>query len=256
MNKFDKPYRIQPLYDNKKIIDLFNRVAKLDTHELLQYSLINQLNLDVTNEEGDTLIHEIINVDNKKATEKIKLDIIKFLIQNNVNPDLPNKNNKTPLHYACFYQYEKIIEYLLLYNANSNYQDNYGYTPLHYLFLGNIKTFNNKSNIEDFIPSANNNDNDILDIKKDILTIINVKLNDLPIFNTLINTINNFFIDNDDIKKIEMKYIKYLERIISSSTNNISDINENVFLLRNDITKYIVAGVHISIKFSVSCITA
>ena len=243
MNKFDKPYRTQPLYDNKKIIDLFNRVAKLDTHELLQYSLINQLNLDVTNEDGDTLIHEIINVDNKKATEKIKLDIIKFLIQNNVNPDLPNKNNKTPLHYACFYQYEKIIEYLLSFNANSNYQDNFGYTPLHYLFLGNIKTYNNKSNIEDFIPSiiTNNNDNILLDIKMIMLKIINSKINNLPIFNTLVKTINNLFIDNNDIKNIETKYIKYLESLINNNNNNnnISDINENIFLLRNDITKYI-----------------
>ena len=136
MNKFDKPYRTQPIYDNKKIIDLFNRVSKLDTYELLQYSLINHISLDVLNDNGDSLIHEIITIDNKKATEKIKLDIIKFLIQNNVNPDLPNKNNKTPLHIACFYQYKKIIEYLLTFNVDTNFQDNYGYTPLHYLFLG------------------------------------------------------------------------------------------------------------------------
>ena len=48
-DKFDKPYRVQPEYDIKKINDLFNKVSKLDTHELLQYSLINQLSLNVIN---------------------------------------------------------------------------------------------------------------------------------------------------------------------------------------------------------------
>jgi hypothetical protein len=236
MNKFDKPFRTQPLYDNKKIIELFNRVAKLDTYELLQYSLINQISLDVTNNNGDSLIHEIINVDNKKATEKIKLDIIKFLIQNNVNPDLPNQNNKTPLHYACFYQYEKIVEYLLLFNVDTNFQDNYGYTPLHYLFLGNIKTYNNKSNIEDFIPITINNKNNLKDIKKNLWKYINdVKL---PLFNLLNETIDNIFDYDNEIKSIKLKYIKYLESI-NDNSNDLSDIKEKIFLFRNNITIYI-----------------
>lgn len=243
MNKFDKPYRTQPLYDNKKIIELFNRVGKLDTYELLQYSLINQISLDVINNDGDSLIHEIINVDNKKATEKIKLDIIKFLIQNNVNPDLPNKINKTPLHYACFYQYEKIIDYLLTFNVDTNYQDNYGYTPLHYLFLGNIKIFNNKSTIEDFIPITNNNNNNnkLLDIKKKIWEIIynnNPPLDQFPALLLLNKTIENIFEYDHNIKTIELEYIKYLESI-NNNSNDLSDINEHIFLFRKNITKYI-----------------
>jgi len=34
MNKFDKPFRIIPSIDQKKNIELFNLVSKLDTHEI------------------------------------------------------------------------------------------------------------------------------------------------------------------------------------------------------------------------------
>ena len=90
MNRFDKPYRILPTFDQKKSIELFNLVSKLDTHEIVQFSLINQIPLDVVNGIGDSLIHEVINIDSKKASEHAKLNVIKFLVLNNVNP---NKSN-------------------------------------------------------------------------------------------------------------------------------------------------------------------
>ena len=133
MNKFDKPYRILPSFDIKKGLELFNLASKLDTHELLQYSLVNQVPLDFINDDGECLIHEVINIDPRKASEHAKLNVIKFLVQNKVNPDKPNKHNQTPLHIACGLQLELIVNYLLSLDVNSNYQDNMGLTPFHYL---------------------------------------------------------------------------------------------------------------------------
>ena len=90
MNKFDKPHRIQQTIDSKKSIELFSLISKLDTHEIKQFSLINQISLDVTNEMGDSLIHEVINIDSRRASEHAKLNVIKFLYANNVDPDKPN----------------------------------------------------------------------------------------------------------------------------------------------------------------------
>ncbi len=140
MNKFDKPYRILPTYDTKKCIELFTLASKLDTHEMLQYSLMNMIPLDIVNENDECLIHEVISIDPRVASQHAKLNVIKFLVQNNVNPDKPNKHNKTPLHIACNLQLEHIVEYLLKLGVNPNYTDNMGLTPFHYILSGYIKT--------------------------------------------------------------------------------------------------------------------
>jgi ankyrin repeat protein len=112
MNKFDKPYRIAPSFDSRKNIEMFDLASRLDTHEMLQHSLINQISFDIADEEANTLIHIVINVDSRKASQHSKLGVIKFLVNNGANPDKPNKYNQTPLHLACHYQYDLIVEYL------------------------------------------------------------------------------------------------------------------------------------------------
>ena len=72
IDRFDRPNIVLPTMDKKKSLELFSIVSKLDTNELLQYSLINKITLDVTNDSGDGLIHEVINLDSKKATQHNK----------------------------------------------------------------------------------------------------------------------------------------------------------------------------------------
>ena len=55
MNRFDKPYRIAPSFDLRKNIEMFDLASKLDTHEMLQHSLVNQIPFDISDEEGNTL---------------------------------------------------------------------------------------------------------------------------------------------------------------------------------------------------------
>jgi hypothetical protein len=109
----NKPYNTTMYVDQRKQIDLFSIVLNLDTTELLEYSLANKVSLNISNGNDDNLIHVIIKLDPLKASEHIKLNIIKFLIDNDVNPDKQNKNNQTPLHLACEEQYPKIVGYLL-----------------------------------------------------------------------------------------------------------------------------------------------
>ena len=154
MNRFDKPYRIAPSFDMRKNIEMFELASRLDSHELLQHSLINQIPFDISDEEGNTLIHIVINVDSRKASAHSKLGVIKFLVNNGANPDKPNKYNQTPLHLACKYQYDLIVEYLLSIDVNPNFKDNMGLTPFHYLLTGDIKSITNTGEIMNFIPPA------------------------------------------------------------------------------------------------------
>ena len=168
---YDRPYRSLPSYDIKKVKELFNIVENLNTTELLQYSINTQIPLDVIMEEnGDTLIHTIIKMDNKKTLQQIKMNVINFLYQNGCNPDIPNKMNQTPLLLACNFQLDIIIEYLLKIKADPNFIDSLGYSPFHYLFFGEIKTITQTNKIEKFIKPSQNRNIDLFD-KKNIIEI-------------------------------------------------------------------------------------
>ena len=204
MNRFDKPFRTMPLYDTKKGMELFNLASKLDTHELLQYSLINQIPLDFADDNGNNLIHEVINIDYRSTSPHAKLNVIKFLVQHGVNPDKPNKYNQTPLHLACNLQLDIIVDYLLSLDVNPNYQDNMGLSPFHYLLTGDIKLQDGSVEPVDFIPPPTNKDvkknTTILEIKSLLWKLINTTTKEqLPLLETIKNTINNIMDEDTDI---------------------------------------------------------
>ena len=229
MNKFDKPYRVLPTYDMKKAIELFNLASKLDTHELLQFSLINQIPLDVVNDNEECLIHEVISIDMKIATQHSKLNVIKFLVQNGVNPDKPNKYNKTPLHLACSMQLELIVEYLLSLGVNPNFQDNTGYSSMHYHLTGHIKPLARDNEVIDFISTINPNkqntevENDIMEIKKLVWDLLDKRdaSNNIPIFETINKTLDNILTEDDDIVKSMNKLIDTVQKLSTKSDGDI-----------------------------------
>ena len=157
INKFDKPYMPQQFIDTTLCRELFNIVKKLNTTDLLEYSLKHKISLDQTDEFDNNLIHAIIQLDPLKASEDTRLYIIKFLIHNDVNPDKANKNNQSPLHLACEEQYSKIVKYLLETGVESNLQDNMGNTPFHYLLAGKIRTCKNNCGLKLFVSDLTSN---------------------------------------------------------------------------------------------------
>jgi len=245
MNKFDKPHRYFPVIDQKKIIELFNLVSKLDTYEILQYSLNNNITLNVSNVLGDSLIHEVIRIDSKKATEHAKLNVIKFLYSKNANPDHFNNENQTPLHLACKYQLKLIVDYLLSINANINVQDIYGNTPLHLLLIGKHKILDNTNEVLDFIPPPKKFNNKLkektIELKKKIWNLIEKEskntdtfddtTNDskIPFLTTIEKTINNLVIDDKESierKLFTLKTISELQQ--SENQDNLPKIKETI----------------------------
>ena len=97
----------------------------MNSQELKQYSVVNNITLNVEDPiSGDNLIHKVITSPNPLKKEFHRLNIVKFLVQNNVHPDKPNKENQTPIHLACKAQYSTIVNYLISLDVDLNFQDN------------------------------------------------------------------------------------------------------------------------------------
>jgi ankyrin repeat protein len=105
--------------------------------------MINSITLNVESSvTGDNLMHKVITLNNGLKKEFHRLNMIKFLYQNGVNPDKPNRENQTPLHLACKEQYFTIVEFLVSIGVDLNFKDNIGFTPFHYALMGKIELYN------------------------------------------------------------------------------------------------------------------
>lgn len=240
--RYDKPYRTNINIDLQKIFDLFNLVYQMDTQEIMQYSLINKIPLSVTlPSSGNNLIHEILSNDDKLKNEFNKLNVIKFLVQNDVNPDEPNKENQTPIHIACQKQYNDIVEFLINEcEVSLNYKDNNGFTPLHYLLIGEIKLFDKKE-ISDLITFQRKGDivkkDDIIEIKKLIYPLII----EHPFLSSLEKTIYDTLKNNSEIENIILETQNKIQKNISSKekTNNLKENKEIISIQRNEMKKVV-----------------
>ena len=236
--KFDKPYysKIEP--DKEKIIELFKIIKKLNISELIRYSFENQISLNLTDEFGNSLIHIVIMLE--KTPDISKLNIIKELYENGVNPDKSNNENQTPLHLACSLQLEIIVNYLLSLKVNINYQDNFGYTPFHYLLAGNSQEIKEHSDNNIEISSDPINiklDKKLLEIKQLLWPLINSELEDTyPLLNVLKLTIKKL-VELDDLKN-NIKDIQN-NTINTININDINDIKIDIFNIKNKITQNI-----------------
>ncbi len=149
---FEKPYRYNHKIDEKIIIDIFNIVGNLNINDLKIKMMVEQIPYNIVDNQGNTLYHKVLMDDDLLKTENQRLQMIKFLYNENCNPDAPNNMNITPFHLACMKQYESIIDFFIDINININYKDSYGNTPLHKLLVGNIK-LEEKTNIGKLFPS-------------------------------------------------------------------------------------------------------
>ena len=126
----------------KKVGLLFSIIDNMNTDEILQFNLKYNIPLSATDNNGNNLIHRVLLDSNSLTNEKkIKYDI-RFLAENRVNPDLPNRDNMTPFTLACVEQFEEIILYLIKLGINIILKI-IVVTALHYLLSGKIKEYVN-----------------------------------------------------------------------------------------------------------------
>ena len=211
----------------------------MDSQQLKQYSIVNNITLNVEDPiSGDNLIHKVITSPNLLKKEFHRLNIVKFLFQNNVYPDKPNKENQTPIHLACKAQYSTIVNYLISLDVDLNFQDNYGFSSLHYALQGKIELFEEPRQIKDFIQKPKKVDftkrEDLIAIKKELWDIIK----DDPFLGLLKNTLDLSLFNDPKIAELTLTYKKKLvalavdEKVIDK--NKI--IKEEFELIKKGIT--------------------
>ena len=211
IDRDNEPYRTILSIPKEKINELFSLINQMDTQILKQFSIINSVTLNVELETtGDNLIHKVILLDNSLKKEFHRLNMIKFLYQNGVNPDKPNRENQTPLHLACKNQYYSIVEYLISLNVDFNFRDNNGMTPFHYALLGKIELYIEPTEIKDFITKPKKIDfkkkDELINIKKDLWE----KIKDTDLIKSINKTVDDSIYSDESNSKLVLDFTKKL----------------------------------------------
>jgi hypothetical protein len=220
-------YRPKLAISKEKVNELFILINDMDTQKLKEFTISRNIQLNVEDSNtGDNLMHKVMNIINSKIKEFHKLNMIKFLYTNGVNPDEPNKENITPLHLACKYQYTSIVSYLVSLGVDINYQDNFGMTPFHYALQGNILLHEVKE-VDNIILNENKTDVN----KKEKLIEINKLLweliKDSPFISSIKNTVDNSIFSDTSL---ELKCIELYKKIALQTTNLKMEDNNNILI--------------------------
>ena len=263
-NRFDKPYRNIYQIDSRKIGELFSIASDMNSTDIKRYSLIEKVPLAVTDMNGNNLIHKVLQEPDKSKTEYQRLNMIRFLFNENVNPDAPNSENMTPLHLACMKQYESIVKYLLEIGVNANYQDSIGNNCLHYLLASNFILDRDETK-KSLIPLPKRKDTEkikgLTEARKNIWELIKDSKYIVSIKKTLENSISassqersivaefqnriqeqTFNLakkdDLDKLKELQGISITKFRQILERDWSNFPDINELTIHERKDNTSW------------------
>jgi len=236
------PYRPKLIIPKEKIEELFSMINLMDSQGLKQYSVVNNITLNVEDPiSGDNLIHKVITSSNPLKKEFHRLNIVKFLVQNNVHPDKPNKENQTPIHLACKAQYSTIVNYLISLDVDLNFQDNYGFSSLHYALQGKIELYEEPKEVKDFIQKPKKVDftkrEDLIAIKQELWDIIK----DDPFLGLLKHTLDLSLFNDSKIDKLILDYKKKLVdlAIDEKVTDRNKIIKEQFEIIKKSITELI-----------------
>lgn len=226
IDRDNEPYRTILSIPKEKIYELFSLINQMDTQVLKQFSMINSVTLNVDLDiTGENLMHKVILLDNSLKKEFHRLNMIKFLYQNGVNPDKPNRENQTPLHLACKNQYFSIVEYLISLDVDLNFKDNNGFTPFHYALMGKVELFIEPKENKDFIPKPKKinlkKKDDLINVKKDIWE----KIKDSNFLQAISKTIDDSIYSDELISKLVLAFTKNLSETVLKLDNSVENIN-------------------------------
>ncbi|ANQ08998.1 Uncharacterized protein PCOAH_00034130 [Plasmodium coatneyi] len=96
----------------------FIQASKLERVNILKY--LHTLKKEIINQLDSNSVLSPIHA----AAEEGNLEILKFLLENNVNINLTNKYHQNALHIACLENQEKVVQLLLTNNIDVNCKDN------------------------------------------------------------------------------------------------------------------------------------
>ena len=97
-------------------------------YEVASYLIMNVKDINYTNAMGTALM---------AATVKNDIPIVKLLLENKANPNIPDEKGTTALHYAAIFKNHEIAAMLMEHNANAELKDIRQKTAFDYAVMAN-----------------------------------------------------------------------------------------------------------------------
>ena len=179
--------------------------------------------LNVRNDDGQTLIHAVLNNQSTMLEDEEKYELVKFLIDHGTSVSSYDKNNVTPLHLAAKYQYSNIVKLLLENGADPNPVDSQGMNPLHYASQANIVNCEPKKKVDSLIPKPEKKTQDNERLSLDNERLRNLAINIIDILHTP-NFIKYIIHIKKSLENIPQLFPKEIEQLKIDMNQEISKI--------------------------------
>lgn len=118
---------------------LFSSLQDGNITKVLQFISRNNTAINFINDEGQNLLHIIIQNNFANMGQKELAKLVNFLIGKGVSPITKDKSGNTPLHYAVKKQNPYLVKLLLAYASGVKLYNNQGMNPLHFSVQGEFK---------------------------------------------------------------------------------------------------------------------
>ena len=230
------PYR---KVDQNLIEKLFTISQDGNYNEIKNFISNHNITFNVTNKNGETVIHSIIKNIHPSFEENQKYDVVKYFIDHGVSISNYDSNNVTPLHLAAKYQLVSIVKLLLENGADPTATDNQSMTPLHYAAQGYIVECKKDRRVGSLIPKKSiekRPTDDFQDITINIIDIMYTKQ-----FRKYTTHIRRSVDKIDEI--YPEKFASFKDEFVNSATELLSENStsdrEKVINLRNRTTEMI-----------------
>ena len=214
-----------------QIINLFNN-SNEDNNQYSPLKKTNKFSINFKDDEGNSPIHLIINLDYYIMNEENRLFLIDYLILLGADVNIKNNLLQTPLLLAVIKLYKTIVELLIKKEAyNSN--DITGQNVFHYLLINNRYQLK-----EDIFNIDNSNNINALQLEQNYYTKYynifskNIKVGEQEIkhLDTLINNIDISFYDDKNIISILSGDIVDNTNFVDTRIKSFLNKYKNIFI--------------------------
>jgi ankyrin repeat protein len=212
----------------------------------LKDNINESIKLTFSDQNNNSVVHLLLNVDNKIIPEDTKLKMLKYFIKCGAPVNTYNKFKKTPLHIAIEKSHHVIVDFLVQNGANSNATTLNNYTPIQLAIVPKIQGCLKNIIPEEMFPKASK-DRDLIRVQlfeyiKKVLTTDGSKLIDANIIACIEKIFNDYLEVIDQTKETRELLAKIPEEIlkIQMSTDQLDVKNRIINEKKKEYIKNLV----------------
>jgi ankyrin repeat protein len=241
-----------PEIDLSLIPKLFLLISEGNISEANIYADTNNLSYSTLDENGNSLLHLLIN---SSISKYDKLNILRYLANNGTRIDQANKFGVVPLHLASQHHYADIVEFLLKKKANVNAVDSKQKNSLHYACMMKQtgcppKSISEKPLRPMYKPSKNNEL--YTDLAKELYGLMATNINILRYLQHIYDSLDDLYLFDDIKKNLKKEILSYKEEILSHKNVDLKNkvILEKANSLYNTVAQKLKAATD-NLEFSI-----